>query len=78
MDTPGLGDTNGHKQDDDNVDNILKTVSNTPDLNSIVIMMNGTDPRITNRVQYVIQKIKGILPNVVKDNLVILMSNVST
>lgn len=78
MDTPGLGDTRGIEQDDKNVDNILKTISDTPELNGIVLMMNGTDGRISERVQYVMQRIKGMLPNVIKDNLMILLSNVST
>lgn len=54
MDTPGLGDVRGFEQDDKNADNILKTVASTPELNSIVIMINGSDGRITDRVKYVI------------------------
>ena len=42
MDTPGLGDVKGYQQDDDNIINILDTVSNTPELNCIILMMNGS------------------------------------
>ncbi len=78
MDTPGLGDTEGIEKDDANVENILQTISQTPELNSIIFMMNGSDARFTIRVDYVVQKMKGFLPNVLKDNLLLLLSNVST
>jgi hypothetical protein len=54
MDTPGLGDTRGIDQDDKNIDNILQTITMTPELNAIVIMMNGTDGRLSERILYVL------------------------
>lgn len=50
MDTPGLGDVRGIDQDDRNVDDILAAVSTTPELNAIVVMVNGSDGRISERV----------------------------
>jgi hypothetical protein len=41
-------------------------------------MVNGSEPRISERVEYVIQKLKGILPNILSDNLIIILSNVAT
>lgn len=77
MDTPGLEDSRGLEQDEKNIDSILKTASKTPELNAIIIVINGTNPRITGRVKYVVQKLKGIIPNVIKENLLILQSNVA-
>lgn len=76
MDTPGLGDVEGIKKDDEHIENILDTISKTPELNSIVLMLNGSEARIHDRIQYVVTKLKGILPNVVQENLIILLSNV--
>jgi len=55
----------------------LDTVSKTPELNAIVLMVNGSEPRISYRLQYVITKIIGIIPNVCQDNLIVLLSNVT-
>jgi len=65
MDTPGMLDSQGIQQDDVNIMNILNTTAKTPELNAIVIMMIGSDPRISVGVNYTISKLKGILPNVV-------------
>jgi len=77
MDTPGIGDVTGIKKDDDHIENILDTISKTPELNAIVLMINGSDPRISHRLQYVMTKIIGIIPNVCQDNLIVLLSNVT-
>lgn len=48
----------------------------TENLNAILLMVNGTDPRINTRIRYVLTKLQGILPTVFLQNLFILMSNV--
>ncbi len=75
MDTPGLGDVRGIHQDDDNANKILETISKTTELNAIILMLNGAEPRVNERIKYIIQRIVGILPNVVKENLMIVLSN---
>ena len=54
MDTPGLGDTSGIDQDDKNIDNILDSITKTPQLNSIILMLNGSDARISERIKYIL------------------------
>ena len=76
MDTPGLGDVEGIKKDDEHIEHILDTISRTPELNCIVLMLNGSEPRINDRILYVITKLKGILPNIMQDNLLFFLSNV--
>jgi len=51
-------------------------VVKTENLNAILLMVNGTDPRINTRIRYVLTKLQGILPTVFLQNLFILMSNV--
>ena len=75
MDTPGLGDVRGIQQDDDNANKIIETISKTNELNSIVLMLNGAEPRVNERVKYIVQRIIGILPNVIKENLILVLSN---
>jgi hypothetical protein len=75
MDTPGFGDVRGIQQDDGNSNKIIETISKTTELNAIILMLNGAEPRVNERIKYIIQRINGILPNVVKDNLMIVLSN---
>lgn len=76
MDTPGTGDVDGIKKDDEHINKIVETIAKTPELNSLIIMVNGSSPRIDSKLKYCIQKLIGILPNVVNDNLILLQSNV--
>lgn len=78
IDTPGLGDTRGFDYDDKNVDNILAEIRKNNELGAIVIMINGTDARVDDRIKYLIQKIKGMLPDKIADNMVLLLSNVAS
>lgn len=77
MDTPGFYDTEGINQDMININNILGTVSLTPELNAVLIMMNGSEQRISIGVNYTIQGMKGIMPNVLKENVMIHFHSVS-
>ena len=76
LDTPGLGDTRGIEKDEENISTIIDEVVKTENLNAILLMVNGTDPRINTRIKYVLAKLQGILPTVFLQNLFILMSNV--
>ena len=78
MDTPGLDDTRGPEQDEKNINNILDTISKTPELNAIVLMINGTDCAIKPSLLLAVEKMKSIIPNVVKENVIVLLSNVSS
>ena len=76
MDTPGFGDVRGIQKDNEYTDNILDTVSKKYELNCIILMMNGSDPRLTDRNKYIFHCLTGIIPNVVRENLIVLLSNV--
>ena len=39
-------------------------------------MMNVSEPRVSDRIKYIIQRLIGIIPNVVRENLIVLLSNV--
>ena len=50
MDTPGLNDTSGIEQDKVNIEKILETVQRSPEFNALVIVVNGSEPRVPPRV----------------------------
>lgn len=76
LDTPGMGDTRGVDFDEKNLDCILDTVSKTENLNAILLVMNGAEARISQRVQYIITKLENNIPDILANNLVILLTNV--
>jgi hypothetical protein len=43
---------------------IIEEVTKTENLNAILLMFNGTDPRINTSVKYVLTKLQGILPTI--------------
>ncbi len=47
IDTPGLSDTRGAAQDDVNVDKILEACEGVSALAAIILVVNGTVPRLT-------------------------------
>lgn len=40
-------------------------------------MINGSDPAIKPPLLLAIEKVKGIIPNIVRDNVIVLLTNVS-
>jgi len=76
MDTPGIGDTRGREKDDENIQDILNSISKTEDLNAIILMLNGSESRISPRIQAIVTKLKTIIPDSLLKNLIILLSNV--
>ena len=77
LDTPGLGDTRGIEFDEKNVENIVDAVKKTEDLNAILLVLNGTDQRVYSRIMYVVNKLKCLIPDVMKDNLFTLLTSVN-
>ncbi len=45
IDTPGLSDTKGEKQDDENIESISAAAANAGFLSAIVVIVNGSDSR---------------------------------
>ena len=76
LDTPGIGDTAGIDEDEKHFDLILSTIQKTSQLNAILLVMNGADARINARVRYIMTKLQGIIPDSLRENLIILLTNV--
>lgn len=62
IDTPGMGDTRGHGQDELNIDMILEYLCSVDDLGGLVLVLNGTMSRVSASVKDVVNKLKSILP----------------
>lgn len=75
LDTPGMGDIKGLKQDDDNIQSILTFVEQTSSVNAIVLMLNGSNCRVSARTQYILQRLYGMCPKTFENHLYLFFSN---
>ena len=76
MDTPGVGDVDGLEQDDQNLEDILQAIANERDINAILVMLNGAEPRLNARVRYIMTKLQGMVPDYAIKSIIFLLTNV--
>ena len=75
IDTPGLSDTRGPEQDKINLDKIIDSVEILSGLTAVIIVVNGAVSRLTVNLQNVIAQLRGNLPDIVMDNVVVVLTN---
>ncbi len=78
LDTPGIADTRGLEQDDLHKANIAKTMGESiASIDGILILVNGTIPRLGVATDYALSTLLSILPRTFADNIGILFTNVA-
>ncbi|CAG8587008.1 2974_t:CDS:2 [Paraglomus occultum] len=78
IDTPGLSDTNGTKQDDKNISEIVNTAIRAGSLSALVVVVNGIEARMTNSVKNTLIRLANNLPDVMIDkNLLLVLTKCS-
>jgi len=75
IDTPGLADTRGHKQDERNISKILDVACRETHITAIVVVINGAVPRLLLGLESAMTRFKGSLPDVVLQNIVVVLTN---
>lgn len=75
LDTPGLSDTRGVEQDSINIKKITTAVEQLGGLTCVIIVVNGAACRLTLNLQNVIILLRGNLPDVVMDNVIVVLTN---
>lgn len=75
IDTPGTNDVSGVQQDEENISKILEAASKSSGLNAIVLVMNGSNPRICSSIKSVLVKFRSTLPDSVTDNVILVLTN---
>lgn len=58
----------GTESDSENVNKILQLVESLPELHAIVLVVNGSNPRLTTDVVNTFNLLKGTLPDSVTQN----------
>ena len=74
IDTPGFGDTDKTK-DETNMQSIMDEASKQPFISAIVLLINGTISRQTTSLKYVLESIKGSVPDSLLENIIIVFTN---
>ena len=79
LDTPGLADTRGFAQDELHKASIASAIKeNISTVNAVIILANGTVPRLGVATDYALSTLSSIFPRTLADNIGILFTNVSS
>ena len=77
LDTPGLADIRGVAQDEKHKASIVKAVTSTfPSVNAVLIVVNGTEPRLRAATDYALWSLSSMFPHSLAENIAILLTNV--
>lgn len=77
LDTPGLADTRGLAQDEKHKDSIAMAITNHISvLNAVLILANGTSPRLSAATDYALSTLSSIFPRSLAANIGIVLTNV--
>ncbi|KAM6499736.1 hypothetical protein JOM56_005244 [Amanita muscaria] len=77
LDTPGLVDTRGLEQDKQHKASIVTAIKDhIPTVNAVLILANGTLPRLGAATDYALSTLSSIFPRSLADNIGILFTNV--
>ncbi|RIB24007.1 hypothetical protein C2G38_756468 [Gigaspora rosea] len=74
IDTPGLSDTNGVKQDDKNIKEITDAAISAGSLSAIVIVANGTEARVTPSIKNTLVRLSNNLPDDLLGNILLILT----
>ncbi|CAF1201487.1 unnamed protein product [Didymodactylos carnosus] len=75
IDTPGINDTGGYLQDNENVDKIFDTVQTLDYLTALVLVLNGTQARMTINIKNVLERFRDRIPDIIYNNMIVILTN---
>ena len=79
LDTPGLADTRGLQKDNEHKKSIATAIQeNIPEVTAVIILANGTNPRLGVATDYAITTLCSIFPKTLAQNIGILFTHVSS
>jgi GTP-binding protein EngB required for normal cell division len=76
IDTPGFGDSRGMGYDAAHRRNIIDIIKQLTYVNCIILVINGREARMTTQLRYVIDDITSIMPEKIRNNIVVMFTNV--
>lgn len=78
VDTPGLSDTRGQKQDEINIQMIREHAETLESISAIFLLVNGRAARLTPSEQNTLVMLQGNIPDSASQNMIVIASNCAT
>jgi hypothetical protein len=78
IDTPGINDTGGYLSDNENVDRIFECIQMLQHLTALVLVLNGTQARLTVNIRNVLERFRDRIPDVLYSNMIVILTNCAT
>lgn len=75
FDTPGINDTGGYLSDNENVDRIFECIQTLEHLTALVLVLNGTQARLTVNIRNVLERFRDRIPDVIYTNVMVILTN---
>jgi|UniRef100_A0AC35GTK3 GTPase SAR1 family protein len=75
IDTPGMDDTRGCEQDNENIQKILRVIAPFKELHAICFLFKANEPRLSQSFRYSISKLLGNLSKSALDNACFVFTN---
>ena len=75
FDTPGINDTGGYLSDNENVDRIFECIQTLQHLTALVLVLNGTQARLTVNIRNVLERFRDRIPDILYANVIIILTN---
>lgn len=75
FDTPGINDTGGYLSDNENVDRIFECIQSLQHLTALVLVLNGTQARLTVNIRNVLERFRDRIPDVLYTNVLVILTN---
>lgn len=76
LDAPGFGDVNGLKQDEINIKNIIDAVIDLGGLSIVILVINGTNIRLTSNIRIVLHQLWNNFPDAILKSVIVVLTNV--
>lgn len=75
IDTPGIGDTRGIDQDEQNCDDILQKISRYDEIHAICILLKPNNARLTAQFEFCLKQLLSRLDKSAIDNIIFVFTN---
>ncbi|CAF1277166.1 unnamed protein product [Adineta steineri] len=75
FDTPGINDTGGYLSDNENVDRIFECIQTLQHLTALVLVLNGTQARLTVNIRNVLERFRDRIPDIIYSNVIVILTN---
>ncbi len=75
IDTPGLNDTNGIANDNNNFQSFLQACKKSQFINGVILILNGTNQRLSVDIKNLYENFKRFFPAKLNENVILVFTN---